>query len=540
MRDENRIGDGEEKVAVESAGDGTTAADQVLHGMALLLCCLALLMCIFLTALDQTIIATILSTVGNKFGDFGKISWIASGFMLPTAVLAMSWGKISLIFGRKYTMVVAIVLFEAGSLVCALANSMNMLIGGRVLAGVGGGGIQVMVFVIISEIVTIDKRGMVQGLVGAAFGMASVVGPLVGGAFTSHVTWRWCFYINLPVGGVALCLIWYLFNPPPPTGNLKEKLLKIDYIGTVLLSAGVVLLLLALTFGSTDKPWDGGLVIGFFVAGGVLIILFGLYNFLLSKNPLIPGRVVKVRSVLAACITMYFVFNAFMAAVLYLSTYFQVVHHADAMHTGIDLLPMIVSVVVFSVTIGVLVSKTRFTKPFVLWGTGVSSIGYGLMTLLDENSSVPQRIGLLILPGVGIGSCFQSIMLSTQVAAPKDNGGVIIATSMISFSRALGGSVGSAIGQTILSVIFQAQLEDLELPNHVTPETIINSPDRIAQLTPTIQEKIIRAFVTGFTDVIYFGMACMLTAFCFALLLTNNKIPLKNDNPKEKSNKSGA
>lgn len=540
MRDENRIGDGEEKVAVESAGDGTTAADQVLHGMALLLCCLALLMCIFLTALDQTIIATILSTVGNKFGDFGKISWIASGFMLPTAVLAMSWGKISLIFGRKYTMVVAIVLFEAGSLVCALANSMNMLIGGRVLAGVGGGGIQVMVFVIISEIVTIDKRGMVQGLVGAAFGMASVVGPLVGGAFTSHVTWRWCFYINLPVGGVALCLIWYLFNPPPPTGNLKEKLLKIDYIGTVLLSAGVVLLLLALTFGSTDKPWDGGLVIGFFVAGGVLIILFGLYNFLLSKNPLIPGRVVKVRSVLAACITMYFVFNAFMAAVLYLSTYFQVVHHADAMHTGIDLLPMIVSVVVFSVTIGVLVSKTRFTKPFVLWGTGVSSIGYGLMTLLDENSSVPQRIGLLILPGVGIGSCFQSIMLSTQVAAPKDNKGVIIATSMISFSRALGGSVGSAIGQTILSVIFQAQLEDLELPNHVTPETIINSPDRIAQLTPTIQEKIIRAFVTGFTDVIYFGMACMLTAFCFALLLTNNKIPLKNDNPKEKSNKSGA
>lgn len=537
MKGEDTI-DGEEKVVVESAGDGTTAADQVLHGMALLLCCLALLMCIFLTALDQTIIATILSTVGNKFGDFGKISWIASGFMLPTAVLAMSWGKISLIFGRKYTMIVGIVLFEGGSLVCALANSMDMLIGGRVLAGVGGGGIQVMVFVIISEIVTIDKRGMVQGLVGAAFGMASVVGPLVGGAFTSHVSWRWCFYINLPIGGVALCLIWYLFNPPPPQGNLKEKLLKIDYIGTVLLSAGLVLVLLALTFGSTDKPWDGGLVIAFFVVGGGLIILFGLYNFLLSANPLIPGRVAKVPSVLAACITFFFVFSAFMSGVLYLSTYFQVVHHADAMHTGIDLLPMIIAVVLFSVTIGVLVSKTRFTKPFVLWGTGVSSIGYGLMSLLDENSSVPQRIGLLILPGVGIGSCFQSITLSTQVAAPKDDGGVIIATSMISLSRSLGGSVGSAIGQTIQSVIFQQQLKGLDLPDHITPEAILNSPDRIAQLPQHIQTQIIGAFVAGFTDVIYFGMACMLTAFCFALLLTNSKIPLQNDSAKGKPNKS--
>ncbi|KAA8917491.1 hypothetical protein TRICI_000357 [Trichomonascus ciferrii] len=522
----------EEKVVVESAGDGTTASDQVLHGMALLLCSLSLLLCIFLVALDQTIVATILTTVGNKFGDFGKISWISSGFLLPTAVLAMNWGKISLIFGRKYTMITAIVLFEAGSLVCALANSMNMLIGGRVLAGVGGGGIQVMVFIIISEIVTIDKRGMVQGLVGAAFGIASVVGPLVGGAFTSHVSWRWCFYINLPIGGVALAFIWYFFNPPPPQGSIKDKLLKVDYIGTFLIAAGLVLVLLALTFGSTTKPWDDGLVIAFFVVGGVIVCVFLVYNFKFSKNPLIPWRVAKVPQVLAPCLALFFMFNGFMSAVLYLATYFQVVHNADAMHSGIDLLPMIVAVVVVSVVMGAVVSKSRLTKPFAIFGTCCAAIGFGLMSMLDADSPVSKRIGYLILPGVGVGSVFQSITLSAQVAAPKDQGGVLIATAMIGFARALGGTIGSTLGQTIQSIIFTRGMKSVQLPSNVDPTTLLNSPEHIRDLPPDIAKEIIDNFVNGFQGVMYYGLGCVLAGFITTWFFTNKKIPKQNDTKK--------
>lgn len=522
---------------LESAGDGTTAADQVLHGIPLLLCALALLLCVFLVALDQTIVATILEEVGSKFGDFGKVSWVSSGFLLPTAVLAMNWGKISLVFGRKYTMIVAIVLFEIGSLVCALANSMNMLIGGRVLAGVGGGGIQVMVFIIVTEIVTIDKRGMLQGLVGAAFGIASVVGPLVGGAFTSNVTWRWCFYINLPIGGFAVLCIWYLFNPPPPKGSLKEKLLAIDYLGTFLLAAGLIFVLLALTFGSTDKPWNSAMVIAFFVVGGVMLIAFGVWNFGFSKIPLVPARVAKIPQVIAVCISFFLVFNAFMSAVLYLSTYFQVAKNADAMHSGLFLLPMIISLVIFSILMGIVVSKTRLTKPYAFFGTAVASIGFGVMSMLEADTGPAKRIGYLILPGIGIGCLFQSMALSIQVAAPKDQGGVLVATAMIGFFRSLGGTVGSALGQTIQSVIFSGKVSKLNLPSDVDPLALLNSPELIRKLPKELADKILDAFVDGFHAVIYYGAASAAVAFFIVFFFTNKKIPKSNDGKKDEKAK---
>lgn len=527
--------DEDEDNVVESAGDGTTAADQVLHGVPLLLCSISLLLCMFLVALDQTIVATILSTVGNKFDDFGDVSWIASGFLLPTAVLAMNWGKISLVFGRKYTMIAAVILFEGGSLMCALANSMDVLIGGRVLAGVGGGGIQVMVFVIITEITTIDKRGMFQGLIGAAFGIASVVGPLVGGAFTSHVSWRWCFYINLPVGGVALAFITIFFNPPRTRGSLKEKLLMIDYFGTLLLGAGLTLLLLALSLGSTTDPWNSAVVISFFVVGGVLCLVFCFYNFRISKNPLIPWRVAKVPTVMAPCLAIAFLMGSFMTGVLYLSTYFQVVLGADAMHSGIDLLPLIIPLVITSITMGVVVSKTRYTKPFAHFGTSLVSIGFGLMTLLDAHSSLGRRMGFQILTGIGVGCLFQSMALSLQISAPKDQGGVLVATAMLGMFRSLGAVLGSSVGQTIQSVVFSTGVSSLDLPGEIDPDTLLSSPDTINALSPELQTLVIDAFVKGFQRVMYFALAFALTAFVCTLFFTNKRIPKNNTGGHQKN-----
>ena len=511
---------------IESSGDGTNTAQHVLHGAPLMLCSISLLVCMFLVALDQTIVATLLTTVGDKFGDFSKINWIATGFLLPTAVLAMNWGKISMIFGRKYTMLLAIVLFEVGSLVCALANSMNMLIGGRVLAGVGGGGIQVMVFVILTEIVTIDKRGMVQGIVGASFGFASVIGPLLGGAFTSHVTWRWCFYINLPFGGVAFALIFYLFNPPRPQGSLKEKMGKIDYIGTLLLTAGLVLVLLALTFGSDTDPWNSPIVISFFVIGGCFLVAYFTYNFTISKNPMMPIWICKLWIVLAPCFTFFFIFGAFFAAVLYLATFFQVAKNQDAMHSGISLLPTIIALVITSIVCGVAVSKTRYTKPFAIAGAVLATIGYGSCSMFNEETSSSKRIGYMILIGVGNGLTFQSMTLNAQVASPKHSGGVLITTAMVAFMRSLGGVIGSTLGQTIQSVVFKSGLQSVQgLPPGISADQLVNDPSLIWQLPPDIAANVISAFVGGFQKVMYFSLAFSLAAFFIMLTYSNKLIP---------------
>lgn len=258
---------GRKKKFIESdAGDGSKREDQYLHGPRLALCFVAIFLCLFLVALDQTIIATLLTVVGNKFNGFDRIGWLSAGFLLSMAVFAATWGKISIIFGRKITMFIAVSLFEAGSLMCALANDMNVLIGGRVLAGIGGGGIQSMVFILISEIVPLEVRPLGMAGMGCTFAVASVLGPLIGGAFTSSVSWRWSFYINLPIGGVAAAFFFWAFNPPKTKGGIREKLKMIDYLGTALLSAGLVIFLLALTFGAGNQfSWDSAAVICCFI-----------------------------------------------------------------------------------------------------------------------------------------------------------------------------------------------------------------------------------------------------------------------------------
>lgn len=520
----------------ESAGDGTVASQHYLSGVPLISCMGSLLITMFLIALDQTIVATILTTVGERFNDFGKVSWLTSAFMLPMCVLALSWGKISMILGRKYAMLVAIVLFELGSLICALANSMDMLIGGRVIAGIGASGVQVMVLVIISEIVPVQKRGLAQGLVGASFGFASVAGPLVGGAFTSNVSWRWCFYINLPFGAIAFVCIFYFFRPPMPTGALWPKIKKIDYFGTFLLTSGLILVLLALTFGSTDKEWSSPLVISFFVVGGVLLICFLVWNFRISKDPLVPWNVVKVPSVIIAALCFLFFYGAFMCFVLFTAIYFQVVHNEDALHSGLSVLPAIVPVIIFSILGGVLISKTRFVKPFICIGAAIGTIGAGILLMLDVHTPSPKKIGYLILVGVGSGLSFQSIIISAQLKAPKAGGGVLIATAFASLARQLGGIIGSTVGQTIYTVVFKTKLlGDPNLPTSVKSDisALINSPTLVQTFPEDTRETVLKYLVDAYRSTTYLTIAFFGTTLVLGLFTTNARIPKTKKEPKD-------
>lgn len=525
------------------AGDGTKREDMYLEGKEMILCFVSVFFCLFLFALDQTIVATLLSTVGNKFNAFDKIGWLSAGFLIAMAVLVAVWGKLSIIFGRKVTMIVAIILFEAGSLMCALANDMNVLIGGRVLAGIGGGGIQSMVFIIITEVLPIHKRPLGMAMVGSVFAVASVLGPLIGGAFTTRVSWRWCFYINLPVGGFALALFVWVYNPPKATGNLKKKLLMIDYPGVVLLTSGLVVFLLALTFGAGQEyAWNSAAVIACFVVGSVVTIVFFIWNFFYSKHPMLPWSVVKIFQTTAAGVTMFATFGYFISTILYLSVYFQVIHNASAWRSGVDLLPEIISVVVTSMAGGIIVRKTSYVKPFAVFGLVMGFLGCGLITLLEVDSSTANKIGLMIPLGIGVGLQMQACVIGGQITAPKFGGGVILATTLINFLRSFGGALAGTLSDAVYTTSFvnkigpqlaqQPQAIQSEL-SQFNLKSLINSTEALKHMSPEARAFVKSVVMQAIKNTFYMNLGFAAISMIAVLFITNKRLPTATHQQRE-------
>ncbi|EMG45592.1 VBA5 Vacuolar basic amino acid transporter 5 [Candida maltosa Xu316] len=523
------------KFKESDAGDGTRKEDHYLHGHRLLLCFFSLFLCLFIFALDQTIIATILTTVGTQFNDFAQIGWLSSGFLLAMAVFIQPFGKVSIIIGRKWAMVLAVVLFEAGSLMCALSNSMNVLIGGRVLAGVGGAGIQSGVFVIASEVVPINKRPIALSIFSVTFGIASVLGPLIGGAFTSHVTWRWAFYINLPVGGLALVVFLYSFRPPTPKVNYLEQFKTFDYLGTFLLISGCVVFLLALTFASGQFAWDSSAVISCFVLGPCLLIAFCVWNFRYSKNQIIGTEIIIIPQIIASTFTVSGMFAAFIVSMIFGSIYFQVIKDTTPLGAGLHLLPTIVSVVIASMFSGIMVQKFRYVKIYALIAGFIGPIGCGLLTLLQVDSTFSQQVGYLILIGVSTGLIMQPSFLSAQISAPKSPSGMIMTTIFINFFRSLLSAVGAvladAVYTTSLKNIFSKSVKKVTDPvilqelQSIQIDELIASVDVMKTLSPQTIHFIKIQIMNAIRNVYFMTIGFSAFTFFACFFITNKKLP---------------
>ncbi|CAG9948903.1 unnamed protein product [Clonostachys rosea f. rosea IK726] len=421
-------------------------------GIQLVLLLASVFLTMFLVALDRLIIATAIPEITNEFNSLPDVGWYGSAYLLTTCSFQLLFGKLYTFFAVKGVWLISIFIFEVGSAICGAAPNSTAFIIGRAIQGIGGAGIFSGAIVVIVYAVPLEKRPMFQGLFGAIFGLASIIGPLVGGAFTSNVTWRWCFYINLPIGGVAFAFSAFLLRVPDRDTTkqpLSKKLAQLDGVGTAVLIPGVVCLLLALQWGGLEHPWSDGRIIALLVLAGVLLIGFVAVQVLMPNTATIPPHIFKQRSILSGFWATICIGSQMMIFVYYLPIWFQAIQGVSAVDSGIRILPSTLSMVVATIFSGALITRIGYYTPFMIFGTCLMSIGAGLLTTLQVDTGSGKWIGYQVLWGLGMGMTFQAPNLAAQTVLKLRD--VPIGTTLMFFSQLMGGAIFISVGQNVLN-----------------------------------------------------------------------------------------
>ncbi|KAJ7160168.1 ABC transporter [Mycena filopes] len=432
----------------------------ILTGAKLAVVFSCMLMAVLLIALDQTILATALPRIASDFDSFSLQGWISSSFVLAQCVFLLFYGQMLCIFPAKWVMVSAIAMFELGSLVCALAQNVGQLIAGRTISGVGAAGIFVALIQIISQVTRLEDRPRLFGLFGAVFGLSSVIGPLIGGGLTDHVSWRWCFWLNLPLGGVSVAGVLLLLKASPPLGSDPNKrglrdvcnqILHLDFVGATLVAGAVTTLVLALQWGGNTKAWGDKAVIICFVFAALLTVAFISWEIHLGETAMVPTSIFKSRSIYALLIFAFLTRFSQLILSYYIPIFYQAVRGHSATKSGIDLLPFMLGTVITIVSAGQLVGQWGYYWPFLVGSPVFLAIGSGLLYTLSTTTTASALVGFQILAGVGLGLGMQNSLIAIQVefrTLPKLLGQ---ATSMASFAQFLGGTLGLSVAEPILA-----------------------------------------------------------------------------------------
>lgn len=485
----------------------------------------ALLLGMLLAALDQTIVSTALPTIVSDLGGMEHLSWVVTAYLLASTAATPLWGKLGDQYGRKRLFQTAIVIFLIGSALCGMAQDMPQLIAFRALQGLGGGGLMVLSMAIVGDLVPPRERGRYQGLFGAVFGATSVLGPLLGGLFTEHLSWRWVFYVNLPVGVVALAVIAVVLRIPR-----KSTKHVIDYLGTFLIAAVATCLVLVASLGGNTWAWGSPQIVGLAVLGVVLAVAFvGVER--RAAEPVLPLKLFRVRTFTLSAVISFIVGFAMFGAMTYLPTFLQVVQGVSPTMSGVHMLPMVFGLLLSSTVSGQIVSRTGRWKVFPVAGTGVTTLGLLLLHRLDETSSTWVMSVYFCVFGLGLGLVMQVLVLIVQNAVSYEDLGV--ATSGATFFRSIGASFGVAIFGTVfanrLGDKLAEALRGAQLPPGVSVSGLEADSRGLAELPGSLRTEALHAYASSITDVFLYAAPVALLGFVLAWFLKED--PLRGRSP---------
>ncbi|KAG0284981.1 hypothetical protein BGZ97_008002 [Linnemannia gamsii] len=468
------------------------------RGIRLVFLSIGLFIGCFLASMDITIIATALPRIASEFNAQSQMSWVATSYLLAYTAFQALYGRFSDIFGRKTMYLFACIVFLAGSIGCGAASSMTMLIAFRAVQGIGGSGLFSLMLIIASDLFeTLDERARFQTVVSLAFGVSGVVGPLLGGVFVEHSTWRWCFYMNLPLGIIAFGLIAKFLDVPFERSDLVQKLMRLDYPGVTVVIAMVLCLLLPLAWGGTTYPWNSGVIIALFVVSALLIVVLVVVE-RRAAEPILPMNLFLNREVVCLVSVMGLMGVVFMGCTYYVPVYLQIVKRVSTTDSGLRLLPCILGIVLSAAVSSVLLSRFKDYRVFISTGCAIFTLAVGLFILFDVDTSLAEQLIFVLLMGLGQGLIFQNCVLASQdCTEPHERA---VATGLVAFINSIGNSVGVAICGAVINNALVSQLEMLPLESRRIVEelNVVENINAIGELQGEVYGEVILSYSKAF------------------------------------------